>query len=293
MKLSIVIVTRNSMVTVEVCLKSIPDNPPEFPIEAFVVDNASTDGTVEIVKKFPKVKLIQNRRNLGFAAANNQAIRKARGSYTLLLNPDTEIRPGAIAKMIDFMGKNPEVGVLGPTVKVIGDGQEVSFTGGGRVRPLLATAGYLRFEKPPEEPMEVDYVTGAVLLIRREVIEKIGLMPEEYFLYYEDTDWCLRARKAGYKVVYYPEAEVLHREGSSFKGRSFEQIYYGAKSGLLFGRRWTPSYLKPIFWLIVGLKFLKRLLIDGPSSPQFLATLDFLRGVPAGTPLRGRLGKRY
>lgn len=283
MKLSGIIVTYNNAATIGDCLKSILDFPPRLPFEVFVVDNASTDGTAEVVKKFPKVKLIQNSQNLGFAAANNQALKKAKGEFILLLNPDTQVRSGAIGKMIDFMEKHPKVGILGPTVKVVGDGSEAYFTGGGRVQPLLATAGHLKFEKPPKEPMEVDNVTGAALMIRREVIEKIGLMPEEYFLYYEDTDWCLRAKRAGYQVVYLPEAEVWHYEGSSFRGDkgSFKQIYYGAKSGLLFGRRWTPDYLKPFFWLIVAAKFLKRLLINGPSSPQFLATLDFLHGRPA------------
>jgi hypothetical protein len=204
-------------------------HPPPSPLEVIVVDNASTDGSVEMVRaEFPAVHLITNAGNPGFAAASNQGLRVAQGRYVLILNPDTEVVGGALATLVAFADGHPDVGVVGPQL-LSPDG---SVQSSRRRFPTLATAffestwlqpyaprrlleRYYVLDQPDDALQDVDWVKGAALMARREAIEQVGPLDERFFMYSEELEWCRRFRAAGWRVVYLPAAQVIHYEGKS------------------------------------------------------------------------------
>lgn len=192
-----------------------------------VVDNHSSDGTPEMVRRtFPNVRLIQNDENRGFAAANNMAIRDASSRYVLLLNPDTEVPPAAIASMVAFMDATPTAGICGPLVR-FPDGR---FQSCGYLFPTLLrevrqskrvgklVRSVVGDDPPPtvpDAPVDRDWVDGCCLMIRRSVIEQIGLLDEQYFLYAEELDWCFQARQRGWRIFALPHITIVHHLGQS------------------------------------------------------------------------------
>jgi len=230
-KLSIIIVSYNNAATIGDCLKSIFDYLPDSSLEVFVVDNASVDGTMEIVKNFSQVRPIKNHQNLGFAKANNQAIKKSAGEYILLLNADAKLTPGSVEGMVSFMDSNRKVGILGPKLLFPSGGVQEEVTLFPTLAPMVAwllrlhrfsffrrlwpLSAYLCKGMNYGKTQEVDHLMGSALLIRRKVFDEIGLLDEDFFFWFEETDFCKRAKEAGWKVVYYPNAEVMHLVGSS------------------------------------------------------------------------------
>jgi hypothetical protein len=234
--LSVVIVNWNVRELLRGCLKSVLTSKQlgGLAMEVIVVDNASSDGSVEMIRReFSEVKLIANERNLGFTGGNNQGIAASRGRYILLLNPDTEVIGDALVEMVKYMDANPDVGALGPKL-LNPDG---SVQSSRRRFPTPATAFlestflqwwfprnravrlYHILDRSDDETQEVDWVTGACILIRREAIEEVGLLDAGFFMYSEELDWCRRARGKGWKVVYLPKAKVIH-----YGARSSEQV---------------------------------------------------------------------
>lgn len=199
-----------------------------LPLEVLVVDNASRDGSAEAVRAaFPDVRVLANAENLGFSAANNQGLRAARGDYLLVLNSDAEVRPGAVETMAGILDTRGDVGIVGPRT-VGSDGRpQVSFgpaltlRGEWSQRRLVrgarqGHAGVLReVQERAARAQEPDWVSGACFLARRTALEAVDFFDEGFFLYEEDVDLCLRVRKAGWRVVYTPEAEVMHHLGRS------------------------------------------------------------------------------
>jgi len=226
--LSIVIVNWNTKDLLIQCLKSLKWTLQRLEMEVFVVDNGSTDGSKEAVRaEFPEVVLIDNPLNLGFAKANNQAMRLLKGKYALLLNPDTQVKEGAIETLKAFMDHHPEAGVVGPQL-LNGEGsKQNSIANFPSLATELLNKSFLRWlfpgrfpgkERTYSDPIEVDSVIGACMMVRRETMEQVGLLDEGYFLFLEETDWCFRMKKAGWKVFHYPRAELYH-----FQGKSAEQ----------------------------------------------------------------------
>ncbi len=224
--LSIVIVNWNTRDLLRDCLRSVYQSEGEFTFEAIVVDNCSNDGSPGMVREeFPQVHLIESGTNAGYACANNLGLRRLQARYYLLLNPDTVLPPHALEEMVAFMDAHPEAGMAGPKL-VMADGSldlacrrafptiENSFYklfGLSRLFPNSRRFGqYNLTYLDPDETAEVDSVVGAFLMVRREVVEQVGGLDEQYFMYAEDLDWALRAKKAGWKVYYYPEVTVLH-----------------------------------------------------------------------------------
>ena len=241
--LSIVIVNWNVRDLLRHCLHSIFQLPSSnFQTEVIVVDSASSDGSVAMVEEeFPQVRLIANSENVGFTVGSNQGIAASRGRYVLLLNPDTEIVGDALATMVEYLDDQPQVGALGPQL-LNPDG---SIQSSRRRFPSLATAflestilqqwfphnriarHYYMADQPDDEVQEVDWVTGACLLTRREAIQNVGVLDEGFFMYSEELDWCRRAKERGWKVVYLPTARVIHHGGqSSEQVKSFQHIQF-------------------------------------------------------------------
>lgn len=240
MDLSVIVVNWNTRDLLAACLTSLLDHPPAGPFEIWVVDNASHDGSAAMVReRFPSVRLIENAANLGFAAANNQAIRASQGRYVLLFNSDALAQPGALAAMVSFMEAHPTVGAAGPQL-INGDGSfQASYARFPTLLSELALlAGVARWwlgpyapsPRPiPGEPAHaVDWVAGAALLVRRAAIDQVGLMDEGYFLYSEETDWCWRLGHGGWPVWYLPEVQIVHQAGASSQqqsARSYGLLY--------------------------------------------------------------------
>lgn len=233
MGISVIIVSWNVGELLRRCLASIYTSraaTPTLELEVLVVDNASTDGTVAMVRsEFPEVRLVVNSTNLGFAAANNQGMRLAEGNYVMLLNPDTEVRGDAIGRMASYLDERPRVGMVGPKL-LNSDG---TIQSSRRRFPTLATAfvestvlqryvpkspvlrRYYFLDRPDNSTQEVDWLVGACLMVRREVIQQVGMLDESFFMYSEELDWCYRIGKAGWSIVYLPQAEVVHHYGQS------------------------------------------------------------------------------
>ena len=225
--LSIITVNTNNRKILEGCLDSVIKNTHQISYEIIVTDNASTDGSQEMVKtKFPQVKLIENTDNAGFIRASNQGLKIADSRYCLLLNDDTIVQAGALDKLVEFMDNHPKAGACG--AKLLNTDGTVQRQGG-----IFGKKFYLA-----KKPTVVDFVIGAALMVRKEVIAKVGVMDENLFFYNDDLDWCLSIRKAGYKIYFVPEAEIIHYGGYSsrrtFKRRLFVE---GFKGGLYFCRK--------------------------------------------------------
>ena len=251
--IAIVIVSFNVETLLKECIESVCRETTEATFDIRVVDNHSRDGSVPMVKRdFPDVHLIENDRNVGFPKANNQAIVQCTSDYILLLNPDTVVRDGAIDKMVHFMDEHPDVGVSGCRV-LNEDGSlqlacrrsiptpRVAFyrlTGLSRLFPHSKTmARYNLTFLDPNEPHEVDAVSGAFLVIRKKVVDAIGVLDENFFIYGEDMDWCIRAKKAGWKVMYYPHAQIVHYKGVGCRTNNRKTTYEFYRAMVLFHKK--------------------------------------------------------
>ena len=253
MKLSIVIVNYNVEHFLEQCLFSVRKAIANIEAEVYVVDNNSVDGSLKMLaKKFPEVKVIANKDNVGFSRANNQAIRVSTGEYVLLLNPDTVVEDDTFTKTIEFMDSHPDAGGLG--VKMV-DGKGRFLPESKRGLPTPATAFYKMFglaklfphskrfaryylgHLDNEEINEVEILSGAFMLMRRETLDKCGLLDETFFMYGEDIDLSYRIILAGYKNYYYPKTRIIHYKGESTKKTSVNYVLVFYKAMEIFVRK--------------------------------------------------------
>jgi len=265
--LSIVIVSYNTEKLLKSCLESVYASVNGTPLEVWVVDNNSLDDSVRMVKtQFPKVQVIENAANVGFSKANNMVISRSRSDYLLLLNPDTLVIGDAIEQMVKFMDENPEVGIAGCKV-VNRDGTlqlacrrsiptpRVAFFRLSGLSLLFpnsqAMAEYNMTYNSPEQTHEVDAVSGAFLVIRRKVVEDVGLLDERFFMYGEELDWCLRAKRAGWRVMYHPDARIVHYKGESTKYNSRRAALEFYRAMYLFYRKHFAKDHSPVVNLLV------------------------------------------
>jgi N-acetylglucosaminyl-diphospho-decaprenol L-rhamnosyltransferase len=223
---TIVTVTYQSSALIGACLDSIQQHAG-LPTRVVVVDNASTDGTAGLIaERYPWVELMTPERNLGFAAATNLGIERAQTPYVLLLNPDTELRPGALPRLLDELSRDPTVAAAGPSL-VYPDGtpQDAAFTyptllmtwleffpRPGRLLPSRLNG---RLRSPDGRPIEIHHPLGAAMLVRRSAWEEVGPLDEGFFMYCEEVDWCMRARELGWRILHVPAATVVHHGGAS------------------------------------------------------------------------------
>jgi GT2 family glycosyltransferase len=228
MLLSIVIVSWNTKDLLESCLQSLYETPFSGKHEIWMVDNASNDDSVSMVKEmFPEVHVIENQHNVGFAHGNNQAIRRSSGKYVMLLNPDTEVKPGALDRLVRFLEECPEAGGAGAKLISPNGGLQYSchpdLTLTRELWRLfhldkLHTYGTYNMQQwDMTVPREVDVLQGAALVLRNEALKEVGLLDEDYFMYTEEVDLCFRLRKAGWSLHWIPDAEVIHHGGQSTK----------------------------------------------------------------------------
>lgn len=251
--LSIVIVNFNTRELLKACLRSVEASRTARPWELFVVDNASADGSADMVAaEFPWANLIRSESNRGYAYANNLGLRRAAGSYLLLLNPDTVLPPDALQQMVDYMDAHPEAGIAGPKL-VRQDGSldlacrrsfpspEVSFyrmLGLSKLFPRSSRFGrYNLTYLDPDRPAEVDSVVGAFMIVRSEAVSQVGMLDESFFMYGEDLDWAFRIKSRGWKVLYNPAVVVLHYKGESSRRHPRKAILEFYRAMHLFYRK--------------------------------------------------------
>ncbi len=261
MDLSIIIVNTNERHVLKPCLQSVFAQTKGIDFEVIVVDNASTDGTLEVLaNEFPQVKVIPNKENLGFAGANNRGIKEASGKYVLLLNPDTEVLNGAIQKTVEFMNEHPRAGIAGCKLIFPNGKLQASIRSFPTVWNLFVEATFLYklFSRTKlfgkyyfsyfdyATDIQVDWVSGAYFLIRRETIDKIGILDEQFYLYTEETDYCYRAKQAGFEVWFIPHGEVIHYWGGMSAINKRVAVWM-QRSQLLFYQKHYHSYKRYLF----------------------------------------------
>lgn len=282
MKLSIIIVNYNVRYFLEQCLQSVRKAVQGIDAEVLVVDNTSSDGSVEMVRElFPEVHLIANTENVGFSKANNQAIRKSKGEYILLLNPDTVVEEDTFRKVCGFMDTHADAGGLG--VYMI-DGKGNFLPESKRGLPTPAVAFYKIFGLSAlfphsktfgkyhlgflnkDETHEVEVLSGAFMLMRKATLDKVGLLDEDYFMYGEDIDLSYRILKGGYKNYYYPGTRIIHYKGESTKKSSVNYVFVFYRAMVIFAKKhFAPGgaamfafLINMAIWLRAGMSIIKR-----------------------------------
>ena len=268
--LSIVIVSYNVRDLLAQCLAAVFSNQSsvfgqklntedrKLNTEVFVVDNASADGSAAMVReRFPSVCVIENVENRGFAAANNQGFERTHGRYILMLNPDTAVRPGALEMLVTFMDEHPRAGACGGKL-LYGDGSLQHSAFGFPTLPQIlldffpinwrVTNSRLNGRYPREwyargEPFQVDHLLGADLLVRREAAEQVGWLDDQFFIYCEEIDWCMRIKRAGWPIWCVPQAGIVHHEAQStrqFRDRMFVELWRARKR--LFEKHYSRAF---------------------------------------------------
>lgn len=251
--LSIVIINWNTRELLRDCLNSFV-HAPGTSWQVIVVDNGSSDDSPHMVQaEFPAVQLVANAENYGFGRANNQGLRASQGRHTLLLNSDTRVPEGALQSLVRFMDEHPQAGACGPRL-VRPDGTPQPYAYGGDPTPAYLLARGLKqlvfhrylHDWATGSVQAVDWVSGACLMARREAVEQAGLLDEAIFMYFEDNDWCLRIRQAGWKVYYNPQVEIVHLGGQSLKQNpKAQQAYYKSLSYF-----YAKHYSRPAQWAL-------------------------------------------
>jgi len=284
MKTSIIILNYNTKDITLNCIKSILKNTRNVNYEIVLIDNASRDGSVKMLSEFSSkhknIKFIKNKKNLGFAKGNNVGIKKAKGEYILLLNSDTIIDSNVISGMTEWMDRHLEVGIS--SCKLLNKDGSVQGTGGyfpilhrvfawmtiedipgmeNIIKPFhpLRSKFFYKNDKFYSKAREIDWLTGAFLFVRKKVFEQVGFIDEDYFMYTEDTDFCYRAKTAGWKVMYLPRWSIIHLGGQS--STSEFPIVSEYKSVKLFYKKHYPSWQMPLLILFLKLGAFLRMVL--------------------------------
>ncbi len=264
--LSIIIVSWNVRDLLRRCLQSIAAGQGDLRLDVIVVDSGSVDGSPQMVaQEFPQVHLIACQENVGFPKGNNIGLVQAAGRYIMLLNPDTEVVGAALPRLVSFLDNHPDVGVVGPQL-LYGDGRVQSSR---RRFPTLATAflestwlqpyapshvlrRYYALDLPDAATADVDWVVGAALMTRQEVVAQVGEMDEGYFMYSEELDWCRRMKAAGWRVVYLPASQIIHHEGKSSEQAVTARHIHFHRARLRYFRKFhgvVPAFCLRLFLL--------------------------------------------
>ena len=289
--LSVVVVSYNRRDLLARCLDAVLGDADAPDLELFVVDNASHDGSAQMVaEQYPGVRLIANQENIGFGKANNRAFAQARGRYLLMLNPDTIARPGALRALVEYAEAHPEAGAVGGRLEYEdGTFQHSAFRFPDWKQALFGFFdGFVPLDSavngryPPEQyerPFLAEHLLGACLLLRREALEQVGAIDPAFFMYFEETDLCVRLRAAGWQNVYLPAARIVHVGAGSTSAASEKMSVEFHRSQAIFYRRHRGpggyALLKLIVWAGIGYRFARSL-------------RAFLRGRISGALLRER-----
>lgn len=287
MDVSILVVNYNTCRLTLDCLQSVYASETDYRYEVIVIDNHSSDGSVEAIQAaYPQLTFLANQENTGFAKANNQGMEVASGRYILLLNSDTLVQPDTLDTMIRFMDTHPEMGASGCKV-ILPDGSLDKACKRGFPTPSASFYYAFGFAKrfpdlpkynqyqlghlDPDDEYPVDVLVGAFMLVRREAMEQVGGLDETFFMYGEDIDWCYRIKQAGWGIYYYPHTYIIHIKGGSARRRPLKIIYEFHRAMWVFHRK---HYIRQYNWLTntavyagITLKFIMALMKNKITTP--------------------------
>jgi GT2 family glycosyltransferase len=293
--LSIIIVNWNTRELLANCLQSIAETVRGLSLEVIVVDNASKDGSAAMVREhFPQVKVIENRDNRGFGAANNQALRVMAGRYALLINSDAVLTEGAVEKLFSFLEGHPEAAMAcGQLLNADGSKQNaiaafptlLTLLTNTSLLEILFPGRYPSKRYPHPEPIEVDSGIGACLLVRKEAIDAVGMFDERYFFFFEETDWALQLRRAGWKIFHVPDARIYHLQGRSI-GRNVASRIAFYRSRYQFFEKWRSRPYVLAVRIVIFLRLTLDFILTGFAS---LMTLGLNRELRDKMAVYGRL----
>ncbi len=242
MKIEVSIITINYNGLADTCalIDSIPFN--DYPLEVIMVDNASqNDEATAIEQHYPQVKVIRSNQNLGFAGGNNLGIKAAQGQYLFFVNNDTVFKEFNIKALISRLESAENIGMVCPKIRFAWDNHPIQFAGYTPLSPITIRNRAIGFGEKDQGQYNTahptPYAHGAAMMVKREVIDKVGIMPECYFLYYEELDWSLRIRQAGYEIWYEPACTIYHKESQATGQNSPLRTYYFTRNRLLFVKR--------------------------------------------------------
>jgi GT2 family glycosyltransferase len=269
--LSVVIVNWNTKDLLLNCLASIYQTVHDLSFEVWLVDNASSDGSMAAAReKFPEIRVIQNSRNLGFAAANNLALRQIRGRYALLLNTDATLTARAVQNLMEFMEASPEAAMACGQLLNLDGTRQNSIANFPSLPLFLTNESLLRILFPKtypsklqqyESPIEVESCIGACMMVRKTAMDAVGVLDERFFFFFEETDWAYRMGRAGWKVFFVPNARIYHAQGQSVGPNAGGRILF-YRSRYQYLKKWFPkSY--PLMASAVILRLLASTLLTG------------------------------
>jgi N-acetylglucosaminyl-diphospho-decaprenol L-rhamnosyltransferase len=267
MDLSVVTVSYNTRELLRECLASVFSTlGPRLRHEVIVVDNASSDGSVAMIRdSFPQVRVLANPENVGFAAGSNQGLEESSGRYVILLNPDTVASPGALERMVALMEEQGDVGIVGPKL-IYPDGE---FQHSAFAFPTLSmifldffplhhrllnsrlNGRYPRALYEKGQPFPIDHPLGAALMVRRSVLDEVGSLDESFFMYCEEIDWCMRIKRAGWRILCCPRAEIVHyvaQSTSQFRDEMYVELHRSRYR--LYQKHYSPSFRRVARWLV-------------------------------------------
>lgn len=277
MKIEVSIITINYNGLEDTCalIESVPFNEN---LEVIVVDNASKDQEADtIAQRYPKVRVIRSDRNLGFAGGNNLGIQAAQGKYLFLINNDTIFKEFNIQALIGRMESSPAIGIICPKIRFAWDNNPIQFAGYSRLSKVSVRNHAIGYNEEDHGQYETahstPYAHGAAMMTRREAINKVGLMPECYFLYYEELDWSMMFARAGYQIWYGPQCTIYHKESQSTGQNSPLRTYYLTRNRLLLVRRNPQEFNQALAYLyLIGIVALRDIL-----KYTFMGRLDLLK----------------
>lgn len=277
LKITIIIVNWNGKHLLEKCLASIAKNTKYTNYKLVVIDNGSSDGSVEFLEKsYPDVKLIKNNANLGFSRANNLAIEATESDYVFLLNNDTEVMEGWLSESVVLAHSDPRIGIVGS--KILYMDMKPQYLGDRRIpHHGLMSKLLTKCEKRRDHVKEVFDIQGAAFLVRREAFDKVGLFDEGFYLYSEESDFCCRTRSAGYKVMYTPYSRVKHHKGGS-SGESDHGYFHRHRSRVRFYLL-NFSVARLTLQLFFEVPVILRSIVDWRSHLLFKAYVENLKNI--------------
>ena len=272
--LSIITINYNGLKDTCELIDTLPLN--DKIIEVIVVDNASTqDEAIEIEKRYPQVKVIRSDKNLGFAGGNNLGIQAAHGKYLFFLNNDTLLpQPSSLSLLINRLASSDQIGMVCPKIKFSWGDHRIQYAGYTPLSKITLRNKSIGFGEQDngqyDTPHPTPYAHGAAMMVKREIIEKVGMMPECYFLYYEELDWSMMIRRAGYEIWYEPACTIFHKESQTTGQQSPLKTYYITRNRLLFAQRnidGSEKYLTYIYLIcIVAVRDVLKYLCKGQNN---------------------------
>jgi len=253
-------------------------------VEVIVVDNGSTENPVSKIKSVvPSAKVIVSEKNLGFAGGNNLGIKESKGEYLFFVNNDTELTTDIIEKLLEPFEVNPRLGIVSPKIYYYEKKDLIQYAGYTPLNPCTArnqTIGQFEVDKGQyNQPHSTPYAHGAAMMVSRAAIEKAGMMPECFFLYYEEMDWCEQIRKAGFEIFYEPKAKIYHKESVSVGKLSPMKTYYLTRNRILFMRRNASVLNFILFVFFLALFTIPKNILMYCLKGEFKLARSFIQGV--------------